>query len=111
LKEALGSIFAFIRSCNKYFDEQKPWVQIKENAEVCGYTLYTCVQIIANLSILLEPFVPFSCKKIRVFLGLVEPSWDYVEIPAGRGLSQVEVLFQRIDVSRIEEEIQRLKSP
>jgi methionyl-tRNA synthetase len=68
LKEALGSIFAFIRSCNKYFDEQKPWVQIKENAEVCGYTLYTCVQIIANLSILLEPFVPFSCKKIRVFL-------------------------------------------
>jgi methionyl-tRNA synthetase len=59
----------------------------------------------------MEPFVPFSCKKIRGFLGLVEPSWDYVESLAGKELTQVEVLFQRIDVSRIEEEVQRLKSP
>jgi methionyl-tRNA synthetase len=111
LKEALETVFSFIRGCNKYFDEQKPWIQIKENTEVCGYTLYTCVQIIANLSTLLEPFVPFSCKKIRGFLGLAEPSWDYVESPVGKELTQVEVLFQRIDVSRIEEEVQRLKSP
>lgn len=37
-------------------------------------------------------------------------TWTYVECPAGRELSQVEVLFQRINVSQIEEEVQRLKS-
>ncbi|SDN67193.1 methionyl-tRNA synthetase [Paenibacillus sp. yr247] len=110
LKEALETVFAFIRSCNKYFDEQKPWIQIKENVDSCSNTLFTCVQIIANLSILLEPFVPFSCKKIRGLLDLLEPSWDYVESPSGRKLTQVEVLFQRIDVSRIEEEVQLLKT-
>lgn len=110
LKEALETVFAFIRSCNKYFDEQKPWNQIKENVDSCSHTLSTCVQILANLSNLLEPFVPFSCIKIRGFLSLSVPTWKYVECPAGRELTQVEVLFQRIDVSRIEEEVHRLKS-
>ncbi|MBD0379917.1 methionine--tRNA ligase [Paenibacillus sedimenti] len=108
LKEALETVFAFIRSCNKYFDEQKPWIQIKEDAEFCGSILYTCVQIIANLSTLLEPFVPFSCKKIRSFLSLDEPAWGYFESQASIELTQVEVLFQRIDVSQIEYEIKRL---
>ncbi|KRF09918.1 methionine--tRNA ligase [Paenibacillus sp. Soil787] len=110
LKEALETVFAFIRSCNKYFDEQKPWIQIKENVDLCNNTLFTCVQIIANLSTILEPFVPFSCKKIRGFLGLLEPSWVYLESPSGRKLSQVEVLFQRIEISRIEEELQLLNT-
>ncbi|CAN7657094.1 methionine--tRNA ligase [Paenibacillus sp. LjRoot56] len=109
LKEALESVFAFIRSCNKYFDNEKPWNQIKENVDACSHTLHTCVQIIANLSNLLEPFLPFSCTKIRAFLGLSVPTWAYIECPAARELTQVEVLFQRIDVNRIEEEVQRLK--
>ncbi|MGV2787662.1 class I tRNA ligase family protein, partial [Clostridium perfringens] len=60
LKEALESIFSVVRMANKYFDEQKPWIQVKEDREACGTTLYTCVQIIANLANLLQPFIPFS---------------------------------------------------
>ena len=61
LKEAIEPIFQYVRQANKYFDEQKPWVQIKEDREACGRTLHTCAQIIANLANLLQPFVPFSC--------------------------------------------------
>ncbi|KOP65541.1 methionyl-tRNA synthetase [Bacillus sp. FJAT-18019] len=108
LKEALELIFSLVRLANKYFDEQKPWIQVKEDREACGNTLYTCVQIIANLVNLLQPFIPFSCDKIRGFLSLEQPAWKWCHVPAGRPLHGVELLFERIDPSRIEEETRRL---
>ncbi len=107
-KEGLEAIFAFIRRSNKYFDERKPWVQNKEDPSGCGATLYTCVQIIANLSNLLAPFLPFSCDKIRYFLNIDGARWGYIEVPPGQKLEPPEVLFERIDVSRIEEEVNNL---
>ncbi|GAA3411472.1 methionine--tRNA ligase [Paenibacillus hodogayensis] len=109
LKEALEAIFGRIRRANQYFDEQKPWVQIQENREACGQTLHTCVQIIANLAHLLDPFLPFSCEKIRSFLELGEPVWRWTTVPAQREIRRLELLFDRIDKSRIEEEVERLR--
>lgn len=108
LKEAIELIFTYVRQANKYFDEQKPWVQIKENREACGVTLHTCVQIIANLANLLQPFVPFSCEKIRTFLKLEQPSWELIFVPADLQVQKLELLFERIDISRIEEELSLL---
>lgn len=108
LKEALELVFATIRQANKYFDEQKPWEQIKEDRVACGNTLYGCVQIIANLANLLQPFIPFSCDRIRTFLSLGQPEWTLMIVPAARELADVSLLFQRIDVKRIEEEVTRM---
>ncbi|WP_339323346.1 methionine--tRNA ligase [Paenibacillus sp. FSL W8-0194] len=108
LKEALEGVFAFVRKANKYFDEQKPWLQIKDNREACGVTLHNCVQIIANLSSLLMPFIPFSCRRIQEFLSLPEPEWQIVLVPAGRKLTALALLFERIESSRIAEETERL---
>jgi len=104
LKEALEVIFGLVRQGNKYFDEQKPWVQLKENREACGHTLFNCVQVIANLANMLQPFIPFSCDKIRAFLELNEASWELIAVPAYQEVRQLELLFERIDTSRIEEE-------
>lgn len=104
LKEAIELIFACVRGANKFFDEQKPWVQLKENREACGYALNTCVQIIANFAQLLHPFIPFSCEKIRSFLTLEQPSWKLISVPTDGQIHHLELLFERIDVSRIEEE-------
>jgi methionyl-tRNA synthetase len=109
-KEAFEAIFAFIRSSNKFFDERKPWVEIKDNPEGCGETLFTCVQIIANLSNLLSPFLPFSCEKMRTFLSISQPSWEYIEVPPLQELQSPEILFERIDISRIQEETDKLHS-
>jgi len=109
LKEAIELIFTYVRQANKYFDEQKPWVQIKENREACGHTLHSCVQIIANLANLLQPFIPFSCEKIRTFLTLERPNWQLTFVPDGLQIQKLELLFERIDVSRIEEELSLLE--
>jgi len=109
IKEALDSIFAFVRMANKYFDEEQPWLTVKSDNEKCRDTLNTCVQIIANLSKLLEPFLPFSSQKVRDILSIENVEWEYVEILAGLSLGPVEILFERIDKKVIDEEEARLR--
>lgn len=108
LKEALELIFSFVRQSNKFFDEQKPWAQFKQNKELCGNTLYHCVQIIANLANLLQPFLPFSCEKIRGFLNLGPASWSFISVPVNQQINKIDLLFERIDPKQIDEEVHRL---
>jgi len=108
-KEALDTIFSFVRSANKYFDEEQPWITVKDSVEKCRETLNTCVQIIANLSHLLDPFLPFSSAKVRNILKIKKTAWEYVKVPSGLELGPVEILFERIDKKAIQEEEQRLK--
>lgn len=70
LKDCLDRIFDFIRRSNKYFDTEKPWLTRNSDLSACNHTLYNCVQIIANLAVLLEPFLPFSSEIVRGWLGL-----------------------------------------
>jgi methionyl-tRNA synthetase len=109
-KAALEDIFEAVRKANKYFDEEQPWVKVKEDIDSCANTLYNCVQIIANLSNLLSPFIPFTCEKIRGFLDIGEPCWSFAEVQANSAVSDLEILFQRIDKKKIDEEVQRLIS-
>lgn len=109
LKDALELIFTSIRKANKYFDHQKPWILIKEDRESCGSTLYTCVQIIANFATLLDPFLPFSCNKIRGFLALEQPSWQPLAVPPYQPIYNLDLLFERIDLHRIKEEEHNLE--
>ncbi|MBD3919425.1 methionine--tRNA ligase [Paenibacillus sp. PR3] len=108
LKEALDTIFSYVRLANKYYDEERPWVTAKDNLAACGNTLFTCVQIIANLANLLQPFIPFSSDKVRRLLSLEKPAWQVISVESGRTIGPVELLFERIDTTRIEEESGRL---
>lgn len=109
-KDALDTIFAFIRKANKFFDEEQPWLTVKNDIEKCKRTLNTCVQIIANLSQLLEPFTPFSSQKVRDILKLQKAAWQFIEINAGLELGPVEVLFERIAKKAIQEEESKLNA-
>lgn len=108
-KDALERIFAYIRSANKFFDDEQPWITVKSNPDRCNETMNACVQIIANLSNLLEPFLPFSSGKVRGFLSIGEPSWRVVDATAGLELKPVEILFERIDKKAVQQEEERLK--
>lgn len=109
LKTALEEIFDFIRSCNKYFDREQPWITIKENPEQCTETINTCIQIIANLSNLLSPFIPLSAKTVRNFIDIKEPGWEYIEVKSDVDITKVEKLYERIEKDKIEKEVNRLK--
>ncbi|MBP7175087.1 MAG: methionine--tRNA ligase [Thermoclostridium sp.] len=108
-KEALEEIFAYIRSANKFFDDEQPWITVKSSPDRCNETMNTCVQIIANLSNLLEPFLPFSSARVRSFLSMGKPSWEVVKVEAGLEIKPVEILFERIDKKVVQQEEERLK--
>jgi methionyl-tRNA synthetase len=107
-RSALENIFVLVRAANKYFDERQPWIKVRENADECAEILHTCIQIIANLSNLLSPFVPFSCDKIRDYLGISGAGWRYLEVASHSPIKPSAVLFKRIDKVKIEEESARL---
>lgn len=108
-KDALESLFANIRSANRYFDERRPWITLREDPEHCSDTLFTCVQWVFNLSRLLHPFLPFSSEKLQQTLQAPPPAWSFSELPPGGVIQTPEVLFQRIDKDVIEEENQKLR--
>ncbi len=108
-RDAIDEIFAFVRSANRFFDTQQPWITRNTDKRACDNTLYQCVQIIANLAVLLQPFLPFSSEKVRGWLRL-SSKWERQSIPTGFQLPEVEILFQRIDKKAIEIETEKLKS-
>ncbi|NBH26882.1 methionine--tRNA ligase, partial [Lachnospiraceae bacterium] len=108
-KEAINEIFDFIRNANKFFDTEQPWITRNTNKNACKNTLYQCVQIIANLAVLLSPFLPFSSEKVLKWLNLSN-QWKRQHVENGYLLPEVEILFHRIDKKVIEEETENLKA-
>jgi len=106
-KDALDTIFEFVRCGNKYFDLNEPWKTKTANIDQCSDTLFNCVQIIANLSLLLQPFLPFSSDKIFGWLNL-NSLWKAQSVPCGYTLPEISILFERIDKSVIDDELAKL---
>ncbi|GAB6168635.1 methionine--tRNA ligase [Clostridium carnis] len=107
-KGALNDIFKFIKKMNKFFDDSKPWILIEKDRKKAGEIIYICIQSIINISNLLEPFMPFTCEKIRGFLYLKEPIWSIIEKHEGL-IKEVDTLFQKIDRKNSVEEFRKLK--
>ncbi len=110
IKTALEKVFEFIRSANKYFDENAPWTTVKDNLDACGNTIYNCIYSIANLSNLLTPFLPESSQKIKVWLSIEEDKWEEIEPKRGTSIGEVAILFERLDKKIIDEEKNSLLS-
>ena len=95
-RAATQKVMDLVEYANKFYDENKPWIQKKEDIEGFNNTIYTCAVIIANLSNLFEPFMPKSCKKIREYLKIQNPQWSFTTIEDGIKLENIEPLFNRI---------------
>ena len=106
-RDALREIFDLVRSANKYFDTAQPWITRTEDPQACQNTLFQCVQIIANLAVLLTPFLPFSSGKVKEWLEL-KNAWEKQSVPAGFALPEIGILFERIDKKVITEETEKL---
>lgn len=118
LKRGLELLFGYVRRANQYFDAKQPWKTALTEPSRAKDTLFTCVQIIANLAQLLAPYLPFSSAQVHSFLGgqaKTEPdtaapgeAWRYCSVPAGTHLHSPQPLFDRIDPKQIDEELQAL---
>ena len=95
-KEAAHLVLNLLEYANKYYDDHKPWVLAKENTEEFNKVMYTCMNIIANLANILNPFMPDSSSKIQNILDLGQLEWNYTQIDKDVKLKEIEPLFVRI---------------
>lgn len=95
-RKAISLIKNLVEDGNKFYEEQQPWKQQKENIQDFNNTIFTCSNLVANLSNLYEPFMPTSSKKVRGFLNIKEYTWNYIEVEKNKKLIGIEPLFERI---------------
>jgi len=101
IKQGLKRAFDLVRFANKYFDENRPWIALKEDKKIADNIIYNCVSIIENLALILEPFLPFSAKTLREWLKL-DAGWEYIEAIPNRTIPPVNLLFKRLDEKDLE---------
>ncbi len=112
IREALKNAMDLARLGNKYLADEEPWKVVKTDAERVKTVMFVSLQITANLTICLEPFLPFSMNKLRGFLNLGKLDWvklgDTNLLAAGHQLNQPELLFEKIEDDVIEAQVQKL---
>ncbi len=111
-REALVLAMEVARLGNKYLAETEPWKLMKEDVAKAGSVLNFAVQLVAHVSIALEPFLPFTASKLRDALGLKECDWsllgDFNCISEGQKLTHPGLLFEKIEDSAIQLQIDKL---
>lgn len=107
-KEAMN----LARIGNKYLADTEPWKLAKTDMERVGTILNISLQLVANLAIAFEPFLPFSSEKLRKMLNMESFEWSELGrndlLPVGHQLNKPELLFEKIEDSVIEAQVQKL---
>ena len=112
-REALAEYMNLARLGNKYLTDAEPWKKQKENPEAVKTILHVSLQICAALSVLGEPFLPFTAKKIQNMLNIDIHEWEKGGrtdlLKAGEKINSAEYLFENIDDATIAKQIKKLE--
>ncbi|WP_320110567.1 methionine--tRNA ligase [Draconibacterium orientale] len=112
IRESLKNAMDLARLGNKYLADEEPWKVVKTDAERVKTIMNICLQITANLTICLEPFLPFSMEKLRGFLNFEKMDWEKLGetdlLPSGHKVNKPELLFEKIEDKVIEAQLQKL---
>ena len=112
-REAQKEAMNLARIGNKYIAETEPWKLWKTDPKRVETILYISLQLVANLSIAFEPFLPFSSKKLREMINMTEYDWSELGstdlLPAGKQLAEPELLFEKIEDAAIEAQLRKLE--
>ena len=118
-REACFEFMKIARLGNRYLADQEPWKLIKSDPLRVKTIMFVALQISAIISIVSEPFVPNTSKKIKRILNHENHdilwSWDQLNkekflIKSGVKINEPELLFSRIEDHQIENQLEKLKS-
>ncbi|MGE0930598.1 methionine--tRNA ligase [Peijinzhouia sedimentorum] len=113
-REALAVLIDLARTGNKYLAENEPWKLIKSDAERTATIMYLANQVVGNLAILSEPFLPHTAIKLKAMLNQPNLSWNeaggHEILSVGHRIAEATLLFQKIEDSEIENQIQKLEN-
>lgn len=112
-REAQKEAMNLARIGNKYMTECEPWKVWKTDPERVKTVLYISLQLVANLAIAFEPFLPFSSEKLRRLIKMDTCDWSLLGnhdlLKAGHQLAEPELLFEKIEDATIELQLKKLE--
>lgn len=120
-RDALFEVIDLARKGNKYMQEKEPWILAKniaekpENQKIIDNCLHMCLQLTANLSILINPFLPNTAHKMIHMMKVVERMLEWENagridlLKTGYSLRAPELLFRKIEDAEIKAQIEKLQ--
>ena len=124
-RDALFTVIDLARSGNKYMQEKEPWIKAKKVAEgnpasegaqkEIDNCLHLCLQLCANLAVMIHPFLPNTAKKMNHMMKVVDKMLDWENagkiklLSVGYSLRPPELLFRKIDDAEVEHQIEKLR--
>ena len=125
-REALYEVIDLSRKGNKYMQEKEPWIKAKQtnaSGEVVedaqkqiDNCLHLCLQLTANLAVLINPFLPATAKKMLHMMKVVDKMLDWENagktklLSVGYSLRAPELLFRKIEDDEIKAQVEKLKA-
>jgi methionyl-tRNA synthetase len=122
-RDALFAVIDLARSGNKYMQDKEPWKKVtsdktqassEENQKLIDNCLHVCLQLSANLAVLINPFLPNTAKKMLHMMKVVDKmlAWENAGslklLSVGYSLRAPELLFRKIEDSEVKAQIDKL---
>nr|WKN36646.1 methionine--tRNA ligase [Tunicatimonas sp. TK19036] len=111
-REAIAYMMDLARTGNKYLADAEPWKVIKTDRERVETILNISLQITASLSIICQPFLPFTSKKLQTMLNIQLEDWTDAQrddlLAAGHQLAEPTLLFEKIEDQLVDQQVQKL---
>lgn len=121
-RDALFEVIDLARKGNKYLQDNAPWSLAKtpelqaENQKRIDNCLHLCLQLTANLTILINPFLPFTAQKLCYMMKVVDRMLDWENagsvtlLNAGYPLRAPEILFKKVEDAEVAAQVEKLRS-
>jgi len=122
-RDALFEVIDLARKGNKYLQEKEPWkkavnsqLPVTSNQQLIDNCLHLCLQLTANLAILINPFLPFTAKKMLHMMKVVDKILDWENagklklLSVGYSLRPPELLFRKIEDEEIKAQVEKLRA-
>ncbi len=117
-REALFEVIDLSRKGNKYMQEKEPWKKVQSNEneqKLIDNCIHICLQLTANLAILINPFLPFTAKKLCGMMKVVDKMLEWKNagriklLRVGYSLRAPEILFRKIEDEEVKYQVNKLK--
>ena len=121
-REALFEVIMLSDLANKYMQKKEPWIVVRsltdhpENQQLIDNCLHICLQVTANLAILIHPFLPFTAKRMLHMMKVVDKMLEWENagkmklLSVGYSLRAPELLFRQIEDSEVNAQLEKLRT-
>ena len=111
-RDALAYMMDLARTGNKYLADTEPWKVIKQDEARVKTILHLSLQLTASLSVLCEPFLPFTSEELQTMLNFSSRRWEDAQqhdlLTAGHQINEARLLFEKIEDDTVETQMQKL---